>query len=482
MVMKSSFKLMFTVGQYLVKGYGKKPEQGARFSSKREESEIFNRSNKGVLINGKDKRLSEKDSFEHVAVIARPGSGKTTSFIIPGILDKAKSNCSMIVTDPSGEIHKNTSGYLKSRGFNVLVLNPEDLEKSNRFNPFYGLTAKDVIEIEQICSSIILSKYGNDKEGVWNDGSIAILEVFAKCLAFTEPANLNLPNIAYLIQMFGENGSMLDNWVAEHSMNPIDKNDKSIVNSWIGITSANKNMLMSYTTIAKTALKQFNNRNLQKLMAYNDIDFDSFRKQKTILYIIIPAQNQAYFQFFIDILYARFFSQMMKRLVTRSDLSIYAYLDEFGSSYIHEFQAIINNIRKYRVSINIVLQSLSQLDSKYGKSAESIKGGIASYLVFSGADYSTGKEISDVIGKRIMVEKKSKFDTEEHYREMTLLSPDQIRTLKSNHAVFVSKNRHPIIIETVPFYEHSSFKSYVKRPAYQIPVTTIRDDVKFVKI
>lgn len=480
--MKSSFKMIFTVGKYLFNGYKKNPEQGARFSSAKEEKEIFHASNKGVLINGKDKRLSEKDSFEHLAIIAKPGSGKTTAYIVPNILDKAKSNCSMIVTDPSGEIYQNTSGYLKNNGFNVLVLNPEDLERSCRFNPFYGLTAKDVIEIEQICTSIILSKYGSDKEGVWNEGAISILEIFAKCLAFTEPENLNLPNINYLVQMFGENGSMLDNWVAEHSMNPIDKYDKSVVNAWAGIVTCNKNMLMSYTTIAKTALKQLNNRNLQKLMARNDLNFDAFRKQKTILYLIIPAHQQGYYQFLIDVLYARFFAQMMCRLVAKNDLSVYCFLDEFGSSYVHEFQAIINNIRKYRVSISIVLQSISQLDTKYGKASEAIKGGIGSYIVFSGADYSTGKEISDVIGKRILVDKKSNFVSEEHYREMTLLSPDQIRTLKANNAVFVSKNRHPIILETVPFYQHSSFKSYVKRPPYQIPVTTIRDDVKFVKI
>lgn len=482
MVLKATFGLIFEAGKYLARGYILRNEEGARFSSKKEEKEIFNTSNKGVLIDGKNKRLSEKDSFEHLAIIAKPGSGKTTGYIVPNILDKAKSNCSMIITDPSGEIFDNTSGYLKSCGFNVLVINPDDLSRSCRFNPFDGLNAENIIEIEQICTSIIMSKYGGDSEGVWNDGAISLLEIFAKCLAFTEPENLNLPNINYLIQMFGENGSALDDWIADHSINPHDLDDKSIINSWIGLTKNNKNMLTSYATISKTALRQLNNRQVQKLLARNDIDFNSFRKKKTILYLIIPAHQQSYYQFLIDVLYSRFFSQVMQKIPSKSDLSIYCFLDEFGSSYINDFQALINNIRKYRVSLSIVLQSISQLDTKYGKSADAIKGGIGSYIIFSGADYNTAKEISDIIGKKLLVERNNLTDVEQHYQELTLLTPDQIRTLKLSQAVFLSKNRHPLIVDVVPFYEHFSFKSFVKRKPYEIPENKNRDEVKLIII
>lgn len=405
MVMKSTFDGLFKVGEYLVKGYVLKKEDGARFSSKKEMKAILNSQNKGILIDGKNKRLSEKDSFEHIAVIAKPGSGKTTAYIIPNILDRANYQNSLLITDPSGEIFNATSGYLSSRGFKILTINPEDLSRSCRFNPFHGLTASNIIEIEQICSSIVLSKYGNDKEGVWNDGAISLLEIFAKCLAFSEPKNLNLPNINYLVQMFGENGSALDDWVAEHSINPRDIHDKSIINAWIGLTKNNRNMLTSYATIAKTALKQLNNRQIQKLLASNDISFNRFRQEKTALYLIIPASQQGYYQFLIDVLYTRFFSQMMQRLPSASDLNVFCMMDEFGSSYINDFQALINNIRKYRVSLSIVLQSISQLDSKYGKNADAIKGGLGSYLVLAGADYSTAKEISDIIGKKLLIER-----------------------------------------------------------------------------
>lgn len=482
MAMKGAFNLLFKAGEYLVKGYVLKKEEGARFANAKEEKEIFRSRNDGILIDGKNKRLSEKDSFEHIAIIAKPGSGKTTGYIIPNILDKAGYKNSMVITDPSGEIFQNTSGYLSSRGFKILVINPDDLSKSCRFNPFDGLGPSDIIEIEQICSSIVLSKYGSDKEGVWNDGAISLLEIFAKCLAFSEPENLNLPNINYLVQMFGENGSALDDWVAEHSINPEDLSDKSIINAWIGLTKNNRNMLTSYATIAKTALKQINNRQIQKLLSRNDLDFNSFRKEKTALYLIVPANQQSYYQFLIDVLYTRFFSQMMQKLPRPGDLSVYCFLDEFGSSYINDFQSLINNIRKYRVSLSIVMQSISQLDSKYGKNADAIKGGIGSYLILAGADYSTAKEISDIIGKRLLIERNHLSDIEKHYHELTLLTPDQIRTLGSQQAVFLSKNRHPILVDITPFYEHSAHKHAVKKSPYAIPENKAMDEVRLIEI
>ena len=282
--------------------------------------------------------------------------------------------------------------------------------------------------------------------------------------------------------MFGENGSALDDWVVEHSINPRDIHDKSIINAWIGLSKNNKNMLTSYATIAKTALKQLNNREIQKLLARNDIDFNSFRKQKTALYLIVPANQQSYYQFLIDVVYTRFFTVMMQKLPGANDLSVYCFLDEFGSSYINDFQALINNIRKYRVSLSIVLQSISQLDSKYGKNADAIKGGLGSYLVLSGADYVTAKEISDIIGKKLLIQRNNFTEIEQQYHELTLLTPDQIRTLGSNQAVFLSKNRHPIIIDITPFYQNSLFKSAVSKKPYSIPENKARDNIRIIDI
>ena len=73
----------------------------------------------------------------HALVIGATGSGKTTTFINPMIQCIGATNCgsSMIMTDPKGELFDLHSGFLKSRGYEVLVLDLRDTYSSSRWNP-----------------------------------------------------------------------------------------------------------------------------------------------------------------------------------------------------------------------------------------------------------------------------------------------------------------------------------------------------------
>ncbi len=73
----------------------------------------------------------------HALVIGATGSGKTTTFINPMIQIIGATNCgsSMIMTDPKGELFDLHSGFLKDRGYNVMVLDLRDTYSSSRWNP-----------------------------------------------------------------------------------------------------------------------------------------------------------------------------------------------------------------------------------------------------------------------------------------------------------------------------------------------------------
>ena len=117
---------------------------GARLLTNSETGDLLSPRNTGLLIDGDQGRLSERESFQNVCVVARVGAGKTSRYVVPAVLDRAKRNCSIVVNDPKGEVFAETSGYLQSRGFKVIAINPEDLAGSSRFNPL--LEAKDDIK------------------------------------------------------------------------------------------------------------------------------------------------------------------------------------------------------------------------------------------------------------------------------------------------------------------------------------------------
>lgn len=77
----------------------------------------------------------------HSLIIGATGSGKTTTFINPMIqlLGATSAGSSMIMTDPKGELFDLHSGFLKSRGYKVLLLDLRDTYSSSRWNPLGGI-------------------------------------------------------------------------------------------------------------------------------------------------------------------------------------------------------------------------------------------------------------------------------------------------------------------------------------------------------
>jgi len=442
----------------LGRGYALKKEEGARFSTKKEVKTIFASSNKGLLIDGVKKRISVQDSMAHVAIVAKTGFGKTTSYIIPNIIDRIDTGDSLVVLDPSRELFHKTSSYAKKKRYTVLLIDPTDPEQV-QFNPFYGFGYENISDIRSISSSIILSRYGNDKEPIWNDGAIGLVFFFAKCFAYKGEA-ITIPKIYSLLLKFGVNGESLGDWVADID-HPENVDDESLAEEWYGIISTQEKMLASYCSVAKTALGCVSEDAVKRVLSGNDVSFLNFRKEKTILYIGFPSHKQKDYQFIIDVLYTRLFSEMMSAIPSKRDLSVYCLLDEFGSSYIKDFQLIATNIRKYKVSLSIVMQSLAQLKSRYGHRAEEIKGGIGSYVIYSGADNLTAKEISETIGKKTIIERNTFTEVVNNRREANLLNPDQIRTLKDNQMVFLSKNRFAIVMDMLPYFKNSRMKRII---------------------
>lgn len=89
----------------------------------------------GLSLNNKKVNRSA-----NVLVIGGTGTGKTFKYIKPNILQE---NCSMVVTDPSGDIFRSFAPYLLSKGYNVYLFNARDFTLSNNYNPLLNVFDSD---------------------------------------------------------------------------------------------------------------------------------------------------------------------------------------------------------------------------------------------------------------------------------------------------------------------------------------------------
>ena len=74
-------------------------------------------------------------SDAHTLIFGNTGSKKTRNFCIPSVYTIGMAGESMVISDPKGEIYRNTSGFIKEQGYKIKVFNLRNPENGSRWNP-----------------------------------------------------------------------------------------------------------------------------------------------------------------------------------------------------------------------------------------------------------------------------------------------------------------------------------------------------------
>ena len=141
----------------------------------------------------------------HNIVIGSTGAGKTQTTVLPMVNLLAKHDESMIITDPKGEIYENTSNYLKSLGYNIVLLNFRDPQQGNSWNPMYlpyslyksGNIDKSIELLEDLAANILKDPSAKGQDPFWENTSADYFAGLACALfedAKEEEINLNSIN------------------------------------------------------------------------------------------------------------------------------------------------------------------------------------------------------------------------------------------------------------------------------------------------
>lgn len=96
----------------------------------------------------------------NVLIIGAPGSGKSRNVLKPNIL---QYNCSYIVTDPAGELLRDTGEGLERHGYMVKSFDLSSLETSMFYNPFHYIRKNE--DIPELISCFIKNTTDKTKSG-----------------------------------------------------------------------------------------------------------------------------------------------------------------------------------------------------------------------------------------------------------------------------------------------------------------------------
>ena len=443
--------------------FNQEKQSGARFQTERESSSFLSPRNRGLVLDGTGrKRLGEKESFEHLAVISPTGGGKTTRYVAPNLL--TLDDCSIVVTDPSGELYQKTSGAMARRGFRMQILNFDKPDHSFGYNPISKIRTYE--EINNLAQVLMQSTTPETKPGdeIWQTGPQTIFSCLIRCLLNTgEPEWCNLHNLLHLLQNFGQHGEGIASFMARYVP------DQMTLNQWKGFISSNEKMLSSFLTMAKNALQVLdNNPAIATMLARNEVDFDAMRQEKTVLYLVVPGDRIKLYSPLLNLFYTQFFAaQQQARYITQG-LPLHILYDEFGHSMIPGFDTVSTTIRKYRVSLSIILQDYAQLRKQYGDhGAQTIlSGGVRTKLFYPGLDTETADKVEKMLGK---VRYESKSRGRRDIRDVSLMNADRISRMPADQAICISTNQEPILLKTTPCFQNRHLDSLMGLPPHPLP-------------
>ena len=190
-------------------------------------------------------------------------------------------------------------------------------------------------------------------------------------------------------------------------------------------------------------------------------DFGRLRTSPQCVYWCVREQDIAR----LRPLSALFFTLLLEQLAaaTGADhtIPVHLFLDEFANlGVIPHFETTISLARGRGVSLWLGIQSLSQIESRYGRAnAQTILTNCATKIALSGLDVETADYFSRSLGqatrqtprrswqkKRFALFAGGVSDTvQEHARP--LLTSDEVRRIRSEQALAIIGNRRPLLLE-----------------------------------
>lgn len=429
MILSNLFKILF----------GRDLEMDQPFLSGYDKRKLINSRNAGAYVCQSGNLPI--DAKPHSLVIASSGMGKTTSYIIPSLLSMRPQQ-SAVVFDPGGDVFSITSGWLIKQGFKVKVIDFENHERSEKFNALFR--AKDDLSIQKVASILIDVNYQDGKvsDPFWTDGAKSILTLLLQALLNEKQTSKprTLLSLLELLNWFGTEQEQLDQFVIRN----LPKKEHLAYMAFM--ESQTEKVQQTILSVCKTALSKVST--LEPLISDETLHFESLRKEPTVIFVKIREDQISYFSFIISLFYTQLLDMLM-RLPEGDEtyLPVTIQADEFASYRVPNVESLITVLRRRKVYLSIILQSLSQLEV-YGKhAADTIIGNCNSIFVFPAVGDTTATRIEQMLGSYTKDDKKEK-----------VMDARSIRMMKKNEVLFMHSNLPPAKIIMKPWFKVSRFK------------------------
>ncbi len=446
-------------------------EHGSSDWSKNGEQYTVLSNKKGIILAENNYLPVDKRGNVNVLVVGGSGSGKSASYSIPNAYQLLGS---YVFTDPKGELYDRTAGYLRSKGYEIKVLNLVRPQYSDGYNPIMHISSE--IDVDVIANTIVKGQKTGDggSDPFWDDSAEMLLKALIYYLMATRPEEeQNLASCAELVRAANSNGgsNLLTELISKLPYDhPARMNYKSI-------EIAPEKTYSSILSTLQSKLGKFDSKEIAELTSTDTINFEDIGNKKTAVYVISSDTHTAY-----DFLLTIFFSQMIQQLYNYADdnggalkVPTYFILDEFANiGKIPDFDKKISTSRSRKISFSVILQNLDQLEAVYEKSYETIIGNCDTHVFLGSNSYKTVEYFSKALGEKtierdsISINRDRQYfktgqSTSDQVMARALMTPDELRRMDNDLCIIFEKGIKPVKANKYYYFKHKKVADTMRR-------------------
>ena len=401
----------------------------------------------GVPLYAEKGKIWVDDGESHSLIIGSTGSGKTYCIVNPLVHILAKHNESMVITDPKGEIYERNAGFLRDRGYKIVLLNFRNPQKGNMWNPLslpYRLYKQGNFDkCNELLRDLAINILHDEKtdDPFWQNTSADYFVALAQGLfQDAEESKININSIIQMLTV-GEEKYGASTYAKEY-FKMKDSNNPAYINA-AGTIDAPNDTKGSIISVFRQKINIFAMaENLSEMLSKSDFDMMDIGREKTAVFLIIQDEKKTYHALttiFVKQCYESLIDVAQEsggKLPVRTNF----ILDEFANMpELKDVTTMITAARSRQIRFNLIIQNFAQLNQVYGKeNAETIKGNCTNMIYLLSSELNALEEISKLCGD---VKVKGKKDKPDETRPLITVS--DLQKLKFKDAIIKKQRQDP---------------------------------------
>lgn len=421
-----------------------------------------------VVCMPKDTRLNR-----HIALFGASGTMKSRAIIRNALLQALKRGESVVITDPKAELYNDTAQMYREAGYEVKVFNLVNPEHGDSWNCMSDLQGDTLMA--QMLTNIIIGNTSNGKgDHFWDNGEGNLLKALILLIDLDRTRSPDSKHLPAVYQMLTRNSEK--QLTALFEKLPLDHPARAPYNLFAQSSDTVRSGIIQGLG---TRLQVLQNQAVQEITSRSDIDLSAPGKRKCAYYIILSDQDTT-----MAFLSSLFFSLLFIKLTRYADsrpggrckVPVNLILDEFnnigrigGAADGSDFARALSVIRSRDIRVMMAVQSLGQLQNRYGNNLwAEIIGNCDIQLMLGCTDDVTAEYFSGRSGE-MSIEVSSTMTTRQtialaqvipQYRQTQgqgrrkLLTPDEVLRLPNTELLCIIRGCNILKLKKMDYTKH----------------------------